>query len=93
MNDTKHAQILNLTKTDIEELVAAYCVPEFCWPINDLYTLQYSSLGLNFCSKCYQIELNELVCPVQRSRFINHTNKYEDVSRCVYGNQIIELRF
>jgi hypothetical protein len=79
MNSAADYRVIDLTSEDIEKHVAAFAVPEFCFPVNDFYTLEFSSLGLLYWVECYQIELYEFACPVQRRRFIDHTAIHDNL--------------
>jgi hypothetical protein len=91
MSAAKDYQFLKLKRADVDNLVLAYAVPEFCWPVNDFFTLQMKSLGLLYCSECYEQELREFACPIQRKRFIDHTIIDEDYIEGICGDEVIEL--
>jgi hypothetical protein len=91
MSAAKPYRFLKLKRTDIANLVEAYAVPEFCWPVNDFYTLQLKSLGLLYCVECYEQELREFACPIQRRRFAHHTEIEEDYIEGICGDEVIEL--
>lgn len=84
-------QLLEFHKEEIEELVAAEIVPDFCYRINNLYTTQFSSLGYYYCANCFQVELANFGCPNQRNRYIDHVNYSDHVEYYVHADLIIDI--
>jgi hypothetical protein len=91
MNSAADYRVIDLTIADVDELVAAFIVPEFCFPVNNFYTLIFSGSGFLYCAECYQVELYEFACPAQRRRFIDNTRIDDHVIENILADEVIDV--
>jgi hypothetical protein len=91
MNEEASYTIVDLKRLDIEALVIASTVPEFCWPINNFWTLQVHALDRTYCAECYLDELYGFVLASQRKFFADNTTIREGLSVYIYGDMVIDI--
>jgi hypothetical protein len=91
MSEESSSVILDFKKSDIEALLTDLEIPEFCWPINDLWKVQVRALDENYCGDCYLDKLYSFVSINQRKQFAYASNIVEEFFTYIYGDEILDI--